>query len=193
VASESSSEPPAGDVTEILAELQSGREGAADELFRAVYGELRRLAGGYMAGQRASHTLQPTALVNEACLKLLGGAGSRWEDRSHFFHAAARAMRQILVDHARMKGARKRGGDAVRVTLRETTHGTVDPGVEVLAVHEAMRTLEEVDPRKAAVVELRYFAGLDIEETARVMNVNERTVRRLWDRARAWLYKEMGE
>ncbi len=191
--SEPSSEPRGGEVTEILAELSSGREGAADELFGAVYGELRRLAGGYMAGQRASHTLQPTALVNEACLKLLGGAGSRWEDRSHFLHAAARAMRQILVDHARMRGARKRGGDAVRVTLRETTHGTEDPGVEVLAVHEAMRTLEEVDPRKATVVELRYFAGLDIEETAQVMGVNERTVRRLWDRARAWLYKEMGE
>ncbi len=193
MASESGSGPRAGEVTEILAELQHGREGAADDLFRAVYGELRRLAGGYMAGQRASHTLQPTALVNEACLKLLGGAGSRWEDRSHFLHAAARAMRQILVDHARTRGARKRGGDAVRVTLHETTHGTRDPGVEVLAVHEAMRTLESVDPRKATVVELRYFAGLDIEETARVMGVNERTVRRLWDRARAWLYREMGE
>ena len=181
----------AGDVTEILADVQQGREGAIDDLFRAVYGELRGLAGGYMAGQRADHTLQPTALVNEAYLKLLGGAGGSWEDRSHFLHTAARAMRQILVDHARTRGARKRGGDAVRVTLRETTHGTLDPGVEVLAVHEAMRTLESVDPRKATVVELRYFAGLDLEETAQVMGVNERTVRRLWDRARAWLYREM--
>ncbi len=191
-----SSEPDrgshAGDVTEILAEVQRGREGAVDDLFRAVYGELRRLAGGYMAGQRADHTLQPTALVNEAYLKLLGGAGGSWEGRSHFLHTAARAMRQILVDHARTRGARKRGGDAVRVTLRETTHGALDPGVEVLAVHEAMRTLESVDPRKATVVELRYFAGLDLEETAQVMGVNERTVRRLWDRARAWLYREMG-
>jgi RNA polymerase sigma factor (TIGR02999 family) len=180
-------------VTRILQELKFGRDGALEDLFQAVYVELRGLAGGYMAGQRASHTLQPTALVNEAFLKLVGSVDGSWESRAHFFRVAARAMRQILVDHARTRGARKRGGSAVRITLRETTHGTVDPGIEVLAVHEAMQKLESVDARKAEVVELRYFAGLSVDETAQVMGVTDRTVRRLWDRARAWLFREMGE
>jgi RNA polymerase sigma factor (TIGR02999 family) len=180
-----------GEVTRILADLREGREGALDALFLAVHSELRRLAGRCMAGQRRSHTLQPTALVNEAYLKLVGSTAASWEERSHFFHAAARAMRQILVDHARMRAARKRGGGALKVTLSETTNAEEDPGVEVLAVHEAMEKLASIDPRKAEVVELRYFGGLTVEETARALDVTDRTVRRIWDRARAWLFREM--
>jgi len=183
--------PGRGAVTRVLMELRQGDAGSQGRLLRLVHGELRRLAGAQMARQPRGHTLQPTALVHEAWIRLMSGESAGWDDRRHFLRAAARAMRSILVDHARAQSARKRGGDVARVTLRETVHGVVEPGDEVVAVHEALRRLEEIDAQKGLLVELRYFAGLSVEETARAMGVTERTVYRLWDRARAWLYREM--
>jgi RNA polymerase sigma factor (TIGR02999 family) len=180
-----------GEVTRALQELNAGRADAREELFRLVYGELRRLAGAQMAGQPRDHTLQPTALVHEAYLKLLGGEAA-FADRTHFLNAAARAMRSILVDHARTRGRQKRGGGTPQVPLRESIHGALDPHEEVLSVHEALAKLETIDPRRARVVELRYFGGLTFEETARLMEIPERSVYRLWDLARAWLYREIG-
>ncbi len=178
-----------GDITLLLSELQGGRFGAREDLFQAVYAELRRLAGVQMADERRGHTLQPTALVHEAFLRLVG-EGAPWKDRAHFLNTAARAMRHILVDYARTRLAKKRGGGAARVTLADTD-GALDPGDEVIMVHDALGTLEGIDEDKARVVELRYFAGLTVEETARVMDVTERTVYRLWERARVWLLRAM--
>jgi RNA polymerase sigma factor (TIGR02999 family) len=180
-----------GEVTRALHELNAGRADAGEELFRLVYGELRRLAAAQMAGQPPGHTLQPTALVHEAYMKLLGGEGA-FADRAHFLNAAARAMRSILVDHARARGRQKRGGEAARIEFHESIHGALDAHDEILSVHEALRKLEEIDPRRARVVELRYFGGLTFEETARLLEIPERTVYRLWDLARAWLYREIG-
>ncbi len=183
--------PPAGHVTQLLQGVQQEEDGARDALFEAVYAELRAMAGARMRGERPSHTLQPTALVHEAFVKLVGRDPAGFDGRRHFLHAAARAMRQILVDHARARAAQKRGGGAQRVTLEETSHGTIDPGEEVLQVHEAIAKLESIDVQLARVVELRYFAGLKVEETASLMDVTERTVYRLWERARIWLLREM--
>jgi len=180
-----------GDVTRAIEELNAGRVEAREDLFRLVYGELRRLAGAQMAGQPKDHTLQPTALVHEVYLKLLGGEAG-FADRAHFLNAAARAMRSILVDHARTRGRQKRGGGAEKVAFHESIHGSLAPHDEVLAVHEAMAKLEAIDPRRARVVDLRYFGGLTFEETARLLEIPERTVYRLWDLARAWLYREIG-
>lgn len=180
-----------GEVTRALEALRAGRVDAREDLLRLIYEELRRLAAVQMAGQPADHTLQPTALVHEAYLKLLGGEAA-FVDRAHFLNAAARAMRSILVDHARTRGRQKRGGGGRNVAFHEAIHGSLDPHDEVLAVHDAMTELEEIDPRRARVVELRYFGGLTFEETARLMEIPERTVYRLWDLARAWLYREIG-
>ena len=180
-----------GDVTALLSDLQAGRTAAGAQLFDVVQGELRRLAGAQMAGERSGHTLQPTALVNEAYLRLVGAADTGWENRGHFMRAAARAMRQILVDHARRRDAAKRGGGASRVTLRETSHGVLEPDVEVIAVHEALERLEGIDADAARVVELRYFAGLTKAEAAGVLGITERTVHNTWTRARAWLFHEL--
>lgn len=181
-----------GDVTLLLAQLQRGDHDAHERLFALVYGELRRLASAHMSGERRGHTLQTTALVNEAYLKLLGSAAPSWEDRGHFFRTASRAMRRILVDHARARATRKRGGGkAARVTFQETTHGTIEPGEEVLAVHDALERLEEMDPDAVRVVELRYFTGLTLDETAKVLGVTDRTVSNAWVRARTWLYKQL--
>ncbi|MDJ0520476.1 MAG: sigma-70 family RNA polymerase sigma factor [Planctomycetota bacterium] len=183
--------PPAGPLTRLLAGVERDEAGAREALFDAVYGELRSMAGSRMAGERRDHTLQPTALVHEAFVKLVGRDAPGWQDRGHFLNAAARAMRQILVDHARSRGAQKRGGGAAKVTLEETSHGTVDAGAEVLEVHEALGRLEAIEGKLARVVELRYFAGLTVEETAAVLGSTERTVYRLWERARIWLLREM--
>ena len=178
-------------VTTILEEVRNGSPEAQEALFRAVHDELHRLAGAQMRGQAPGHTLQTTALVNEAYLRLVKQEGASWEDRAHFFGTAAKAMRSILVDMARRRHAQKRGGGRGRETLEDGRIGAVDPGEDVLAVHDALERLEKIDPKGSRVVELRFFAGLDLEETARVMGVNERTVRRAWDEARAWLYREM--
>jgi len=180
-----------GRVTEVIEEIRRATPGAREELFALVYGELRRLAASFMREQRGDHTLQPTALVHEAYLRLMGGMDPQWNDRMHFMNAAARAMRTILVDMARARAAQKRGGGRVRITLDEALQGGRDPNEDVIAIHDALQNLEEVDPQWARVVELRFFAGLGLAETARVMEVSEPTVHRAWHHARAWLYRRM--
>jgi len=178
-------------VTQVLEEVREGKAGAREELLQLIYDELHRMADRSMRDQPAGHTLQPTALVNEAYLRLMGGEEIAWESRAHFLGTAARAMRSILVDMARARAARKRGGGDVRITFKADLHGRSDAAESVLAVHEALAKLEEVDPRKAEVVQLRFFAGLDVDETARVLDTSKRTVERLWTLARAWLYREI--
>ena len=179
-----------GRVTEVLAELRKGAPEAQDELFRLIYAELRRLADAYMRRQPSDHTLQPTALVNEAYLRLMGGA-AEWKDRAHFLTAAAKSMRTILVDFSRRKKTQKRGGDHGRITLDENAHAGDHATEEVLAVHEALERLEDVDRQGSRIVELRFFGGLTMEETARVMGIAEATAYRSWNHARAWLYREI--
>jgi RNA polymerase sigma factor (TIGR02999 family) len=177
-------------VTEVLQAMKDGAPGAASELMDLVYSELRGLARAKLQGS-PGHTLQATALVHEAYLKLFGSEPGAWQDRAHFFAAAARAMRSVLVDHARARQAVKRGGGAQRVTL-STALGSADDGAfEVLAVHEALAKLEAVDPRKARLVELLFFAGLNVEEAAAVLELSPRTVKRDWRFARTWLFKEL--
>lgn len=178
------------DVTRLLEQAGKGDAHAREDLTQAVYGELRRLAGGLMSRERAHHTLQPTALVNEAWLRL-AGAEREWENRAHFFGAAAQAMRRILVDAARTRLAAKRGGDAVRVTFEDFQMGVEDQNTEVLALHQALARLEADQPRVARVIELRYFVGLSLEETAEAMSIPLATVRREWFYGRAWLADQM--
>jgi RNA polymerase sigma factor (TIGR02999 family) len=180
-----------GEVARLLADLRRDGPGAEDRLFRVVHGELRRIAGSMMREQRRDHTLQPTALVHEAYLKLMGGGTPDFADRTHFLRAAARAMRTVLVDMARARGAEKRGGGRLRVTLRDTVAGAPGAAEDVVAVHDALERLESLEPAWARVVELRFFAGLGPDETARVMDVSAATVHRLWTSARAWLFREL--
>lgn len=176
--------------TSLVALVQGDRRAAAS-LAPVLYAELRRLAGSLMARLRPGQTLQATALVNEAYLKLVGEHDPGWEGRAHFFGAAARAMREILVDEARRKAAEKRGADWQRVTLDEGAVGGATAPVEVLDVHRALQRLEAEDPRKGEVVMLRYFAGLSIAEVAEVLGVGTATVEREWRFARAWLLSEI--
>ncbi|MCR9243694.1 MAG: ECF-type sigma factor [bacterium] len=179
------------DVTELLAAAQLGAPGAADRLIAAVHAELRRLAEGKMANERAAHTLQPTALVNEAYLRLRGNVGDL-QDRAHFFGAAARAMERVLVDHARRKAAQKRGKDAARVTLQDldvvSPHGNLD----LYEVRDAIELLEQQEPGLAALVRYRYFIGLTLEQIAEIEATSLATVKRRWTYARAWLYERLG-
>lgn len=178
-------------LTEILDAVRAGAGDAREELFRAVHGELRRLASAEMRQQPVGHTLQTSALVNEAFLRMFGDAQASWEDRAHFFGTAARAMRSILVDMARQRSAEKRGGDRVRIELDDDAVETTTELDEVVAVHDALEKLEAIDSQGAQVIQLRFFAGLDLNDVARVLDVNERTVRRRWDEARAWLFREL--
>ena len=187
--------PTPGTVTAILAEVGEGSDQAREQLFRMIYAELRRIASAQMKRQPDGHTLQPTALVHEAYLKLMGGASPAWNDRTHFLSTAARAMRSILVDHARTRMRLKRGGGVAR--KREPLHSGIEgeggaPELDVIAVHEALSKFEKLSPDRARVVELRFFGGLSNEETATVLGVTERTVYRMWEFARAWLLKEIG-
>jgi RNA polymerase sigma factor (TIGR02999 family) len=180
-----------GPITEILAEVRRGAPGAREELFRLCYDELKRLAAAQMSDQRRGHTLQATALVNEACLRLLGSAPDGFADRGAFFAVAAAAMRSILVDFARARTALKRGGRAVRLPLDAAVAASRDPTEEILAVHEALDRLQEVDPFLARVVELRFFGGLTVAETAQVLGASERTVYGAWETARALLHEKL--
>jgi RNA polymerase sigma factor (TIGR02999 family) len=177
-----------GDITRILSSVEDlDRDEALDRLLPIVYHELRMIAAARLRAERSGHTLQTTALVHEAYIRLVGSERPVWKNRAHFFHAAAEAMRRILVDHARRRTRSKRGGNRVRVELDEAhLTGWPDPD-ELLAVDEAVRRLEEVDDRAADVVHLRYFAGLSVEETAQALDLSERTVMREWAYARAWL------
>lgn len=179
-------------VTDLLQAWASGSQTALDELLPLVYDDLRRQARRHMRAQPAGHTLQTTALVHEAYLRLVGQTSVEWKGRAHFFGVAAKAMRSILVDHARARGAAKRGGSASAITL-DDAHGVAAPqaSVDVLALHEALERLAEQDARKSRLVELRYFGGLGIDEAAAVLGVSPATVKREWVTARAWLKREL--
>jgi len=178
------------DVTRLLEAVGSGDGTARDRLLERVYGELRRLAAGRMRRERPGHTLQPTALVHEAYLRLVRGE-PRFENRAHFFGAAAEAMRRVLVEHARVKSARKRGGDVRQVTFDDLAVASSEPETDVLALDEALQALAAEDERLARVVMLRYFVGLGIEETATILGSSPATVKRDWVYARAWLREHM--
>lgn len=180
------------DITRILVSMRDrDRREAMERLVPLLYDELRALAQSHLNRERPDHTLQATALVHEAYLRLLGASRPPWNDRSHFFRAAAEAMRRILVEHARARHRIKRGGDPVRVQLRDSFMGEERDLDELLALDEALRRLDEQDPRAADVVRLRYFAGLSIADTARALEMSERTVKRDWALARAWLFQEL--
>ncbi len=180
-------------VTLLLREIEAGSEAARAELLDVLHGELVRIAAAQMRRQRRDHTLQPTALVHEAYLRLFAHASPSFRDRHHFMSAAAAAMRSVLVDVARARATDKRGGGLVRVTLRaEGPAAADDAGHDVLAVHEALERLERVNERWAEVVELRFFAGLSVEEAAAHLALSEPTVRRTWNLARTWLARELG-
>ncbi|MBD3161525.1 MAG: sigma-70 family RNA polymerase sigma factor [Candidatus Latescibacteria bacterium] len=186
---------PGGDVTRILVRLTQGDEVAQEELFSIVYSELRRLARSFMRYERPDHTLQTTALVNEACLKLLGMDEVRWEDRSHFFQAAARAMRRVLIDHARARSRQKRGQGATKLPLDEIGDEAArvfsTPRLDIIALDNSLTKLAEEHGRQARVVELLFYAGLTRPETAEVLDVTRSTVDRDWRFARTWLIREM--
>lgn len=184
------------DITRILVELEqagSGREQAVAQLYQAAYTELHRIAAGLMRCERPSHTLQPTALIHEAFLKLVDQTRVEWQNRAHFFGIAARAMRQILVDHARKHLSAKRGGLLQRVTLDENLAQQTELSVDILALHEALEKLAAKDERAARVVELRVFAGLSAVETAHVLGVSKRTADDDWKVARMFLSRELTE
>ena len=178
-------------VTELLEQWSHGDNAALAELTPLVYEELRRLAHHHMGGQRPGHTLQTTALVNEAYLRLADQTNPRWQNRAHFFAVAARAMRQILVSYARSQRAQKRGGGAVKVELDEAALVSPKESKEIVDLHEALETLATLDSRKAQVVELKYFAGLKYDEMAEVLKISRVTVRRDWEFAKVWLYTEL--
>ena len=180
-------------VTELLQAWGGGDQAAFDELLPIVYDELRRLAGHYLRRERPNHTLQPTALVHEAYLRLVDQRQMQWQNRTHFFGAAAQVMRRILVDHARQHGAAKRGGAEQRVTLDEGVAFARERDVNLLALDDALNRLAEVDPQMSRLVELRFFGGLSIDDTAQVLGVSEATVTRQWRAAKAWLHRELSK
>jgi RNA polymerase sigma-70 factor, ECF subfamily len=184
---------PDHSISKLLVEVSRGNRDAETALMTQVYNELRRLARHYMRAERANHTLQPTALVNEAYLHLIGQPAVSWQDRAHFFAAAAQLMRHILVDHARARTAGKRGGIQHQVTLSEGLVAAEDRTVEVLALHEALEKLAKLDERQARVVELHFFGGLTFAEIAYVLDMSERTVKRDCQMAKAWLKLELSK
>lgn len=183
----------AKNVTELLGLIGDGDDTASAKLLPLVYDELRKLAKNRMADLRPGQTLQPTALVHEAYIRLIGSAAAGWDTRGHFFAAAAQAMRNILVDQARSRGRLKRGGDRRRVPLDDATPVIEPPSVDVLSLNEVLDRLQEQDPRKGEIVMLRYFGGLSVEETANVLGISPATVDRDWSYARAWLHREISK
>lgn len=181
------------EITGLLAAWSKGDEQALNSLIPVVYPELRRIARQLLAHRPPGHTLESAALANEAYLKLVQAQGIHCENRSHFFALCAQMIRRILVDHARKRLYAKRGGDAETVPLEEAVLGTRARGIEVLALDEALGSLSKVDPRKARVVELRYFGGLTIEETANILQISSETVMRDWKMAKSWLFRELAE
>jgi RNA polymerase sigma factor (TIGR02999 family) len=187
-------EPQAGEVTRLLTEFSLGRRSALDELLPLIYGELRRLAGHYLRGERPGHTLQPTALVHEAFLRLAGQDRMAWECRGQFVAVAAQLMRRILVSYARRRSAGKRAGAAVTFDEERIEPGPdADRTEEILAIEEILEQLAAVDPQLARIVEARYFGGLSVEETAELLEISPRTVKRDWAMAKAWLKARLGE
>ena len=180
-------------VTQLLGEWSSGDEAALGKLFPLVHPELHRLAHHYMSRERTGHTLQTTAVLNEAYLRLVDNTQPVWQGRTHFIAAAAQMMRHIMVDHARKHQSLKRGGVALKVTLDEAALVTEMRSQELLDLDEALERLAAQDARKSQIVELRYFGGLTVEETAEFLKLSQRTVEREWTAAKAWLYRELSE
>lgn len=176
----------------MLRDWSEGDRSALDELLPVVYAELHRQAERFLRKERPGHTLQTTALINEAYIRLIDRQDVKWENRSHFFAAAAQAMRRILVDHARTKHRAKRGGDNIRLSLEEAEDLAIrENGVDLIALDEALNRLSAFDPQQARVVELRYFSGLSLDETADILQISRATVARDWEAARAWLHHEL--
>lgn len=184
--------PSGQQVTRVLQEVAAGRVKASEQLLPLVYEELLVIARQRLRDERAHHTLNATALVHEAYMRLVGDDAAAWENRAHFFGAAARAMRQVLIDYARKRGRAKRGGDQTRIPLNVVDLAVEAPVEDVLAVDRAVEKLAVKDPRMAEVVQLRFYAGLSVEETAAALGMSERTVRREWSLARAWMMRELG-
>ncbi len=178
-------------VTQLLVSWSNGDEAALEQLMPLVYGELRRLAKRYMSHESPGHTLQTTALVNEAYLRLVDWKNVRWENRSHFFAVSAQMMRRILVDFARRRPLPKRHGGVHLVTLDEAANFASEQHADLLVLDEALTALAAIDERKSRIVELRFFGGLNIDEVAEVMKISPATVEREWSRAKAWLYREL--
>jgi RNA polymerase sigma factor (TIGR02999 family) len=185
---------PPRDISQLLADLRAGDADALEQLMPVVYAELRQLAASYLRRERPEHTLQPTALVHEMYVRLAGHVGQHgaaWQDASHFFGIAARVMRQVLVDYARAGGAAKRGAGRLRVTLSGLSHMAPGPDIDILALEAALTRLATLDAGQARLVELRFFAGLTLEEAADVLGRSVRTLKRDWRSARAWLQREL--
>ena len=182
---------PSPGVTDLLRRWSDGDDEALERLMPLVEAELRRLARAYMGRERRGHTLQTTALMNEAFLKLTDARRVRWQDRAHFLGISARLMRRVLVDHARHRGYQKRGGGAQRVTLHDELVISADPALDVVALDRALEALAKVDVRKSRTIELRFFGGLSVEETAEVLKVSPDTVKRDWRLAKLWLLREL--
>jgi len=179
------------EITQQLIAWSNGDESALERLIPVVYRELRRMADHYLRGERAEHSLQPTALVHEAYLRLIDQTKVEWHNRAHFFGVAAQMMRRILIDHAKAKHRLKRGGTATRVSLEDTSVITGERASELVALDEALLELAKIDERKSRIVELRYFGGLSVEETAQVLGISDKTVMRDWNLAKAWLYQQL--
>ena len=184
--------PHTQEVTQLLVKLSAGDRSALDDLLPLVYDELRRLADRYLRRERSDHTLQATALVNEAYLRLVD-QNVPWQNRAHFFGVAAEMMRRILVDHARSHQAQKRGSGGIKLSLDDALNMSDERASDLIALDEALSALAAFDPQKSRIVELRFFAGLSIEETARVLGIGTATVIRQWKMAKAWLYHEVSK
>ena len=185
--------PSTHEITQLLVAWNNGDAVALDQLMPLVHRELPRIARRYMAAERPGHILQTTALINEAYLRLIDWKNVEWQNRAHFFGLAAQVMRHILVDFARAQAREKRGGGGLQVSLSEAANIDEAQSADLVALDDALRTLEKLDPRQARVVELRFFAGLSLEETAEALKVSVGTVRRDWSLAEAWLYRELSE
>jgi RNA polymerase sigma-70 factor, ECF subfamily len=179
------------EVTRLLQRWSDGDEASLKKLIPLLDSELHRLAQGYMRQERPNHTLQPTALVNELYVRLVHWKEARWENRAHFIGVAAKLMRRILVDHARRRGKLKRGGGAFQISLAEVTGVAPGGNADLVFLDEALKKLAEMDPQKSEIVELRFFGGLSVDETAEVLKISSRTVKRAWSLAQAWLYREL--
>jgi RNA polymerase sigma factor (TIGR02999 family) len=178
-------------VTQLLASWSKGDRGALERLTPLVYGELKRLAGRYLRRERPGHTLQATALVHEAFLRLVDQRNVEWQNRAHFFGVAAQLIRRILVDHARGRMAAKRGANAVKLSLEDVVETPRQRPLDLVALDDALDALAKMDPQQSRIVELRFFAGLSIEETAEVLRISPATVKRDWTAAKAWLYRDL--
>ncbi len=178
-------------VTQLLKEIQSGDKTALDQMLPLVYGELKKLASYQLRRERSNHTLQPTALVHEAYMRLINQREVNWRDRAHFFGLASQMMRRILVNHALAHKAEKRGGSEVMLSIDEVVNFSSQPGVDIANLDDALNRLERLDPQQSRIVEMRFFGGLTVEEVAEVLNISSTTVKREWRVAKAWLYEQI--